>query len=539
MNLKTTILQPLYTAEYTDSDALFQWELDALDRCDPSVDLIVLPEACDVPAFARTREEFLASFHKYNRILLDKAAETARRCHAMLFVNAVCKAGETADGEELLRNTTYAFDREGNPAGTYDKQHLTPGETDKRKLDSDYTFRYTRPTILEMEGIRFAFLTCYDFYFYEAFAALARWEPDVIIGCSHQRTDSHGALEMMTRFCAYNTGAWVVRSSVSMGEDSPVGGSSMIVSPDGTVLCDMGSRVGMETVTFDPMVKYRKPAGFGGAEMPHWQYMEAGRRPWKYRPAGPAMVPGDRRMGYPRVCAHRGFSDVAPENSMPAFGAAVALGAEEIEFDLWATKDGEIVSLHDSRLDRVSDGSGYIWDHTLDALESMDFGSKFSEKFRGLKIVRFEDILQQFACQVIMNIHVKSPDNTSPLPEETLAKIVSLIRQYDCEKHVYFMTGNDVVMEQLHRLAPEIVRCVGGGNDRWGIVDRAIAMGCEKVQLVKGAFNQEMIDKAHAHGIRCNVFWSDEPEEAQKFFDMGIDVILSNNYLQIANLIHK
>ena len=244
-------------------------------------------------------------------------------------------------------------------------------------------------------------------------------------------------------------------------------------------------------------------------------------------------------MGYPRVCAHRGFSDVAPENSMPAFGAAVALGAEEIEFDLWATKDGEIVSLHDSKLDRVSDGSGYIWDHTLAELETVDFGCKFGEGFKGLGIVRFEDILAKFAGQVIMNIHIKSPDNTNPLPAETLEKIVSLIRQYDCEKHVYFMTGNDVVMEQLHGLAPEIVRCVGGGNDRWSIVDRAIAMGCEKVQLVKGSFNQEMIDKAHEHGILCNVFWSDDPEETKRYLDMGIDVILSNNYLQIANTVKE
>ena len=52
-------------------------------------------------------------------------------------------------------------------------------------------------------------------------------------------------------------------------------------------------------------------------------------------------------MPYPRVCAHRGFSTIAPENSMPAFGAAVAMGAEEIEFDLWYTKDGEIVSIFD------------------------------------------------------------------------------------------------------------------------------------------------------------------------------------------------
>ena len=56
---------------------------------------------------------------------------------------------------------------------------------------------------------------------------------------------------------------------------------------------------------------------------------------------------------------------------------------------------------------------------------------------------------------------------------------------------------------------------------------------------VLGSFNQEMIDKAHEHGILCNVFWSDGPEETKRYLDMGIDVILSNNYLQIANTVKE
>ena len=92
---------------------------------------------------------------------------------------------------------------------------------------------------------------------------------------------------------------------------------------------------------------------------------------------------------------------------MPAFGAAVAMGAEEIEFDLWTTKDGEIVSTHDPVLDRVSDGTGYVYDYTYEELLKYDFGAKYNEEFRGLRIVKFEDILKKFACHTIMNIHIK------------------------------------------------------------------------------------------------------------------------------------
>jgi glycerophosphoryl diester phosphodiesterase len=78
---------------------------------------------------------------------------------------------------------------------------------------------------------------------------------------------------------------------------------------------------------------------------------------------------------------------------------------------------------------------------------------------------------------------------------------------------------------------------MGGGADKWGIVERAIRYDCKKVQLVKGYFDQSMIDRAHENGIRCNVFWSDEPEEARRFLNMGIDVILTNNYNEISQLI--
>ena len=109
------------------------------------------------------------------------------------------------------------------------------------------------------------------------------------------------------------------------------------------------------------------------------------------------LVPNDIDMPYPRTCAHRGFNTVAPENSMPAFGAAVALGAEEIEFDIWSTSDGVLVSCHDSTLERVSDGEGKIYERTYEELLKLDFGAKSGEKFRGLKIATFEDILKKFA----------------------------------------------------------------------------------------------------------------------------------------------
>ena len=521
--MKVAVIQPKYSTDIEDAEALFAWELEALARVDADCDIIVLPEATDVPAFAKSYEDFIRCHELYTDRILAAAAECAVRCHSMLFINALC---ETEDG---LANTTYAFDREGNITGKYYKVHPTNGEVFKRALAAEYSYRHESPTVLEMEGIRFAFLTCYDFYFYEQFPAIARVRPDIIIGASHQRTDLQSALRTMTAFLAYNTNSYVLRASVSMGEDSEIGGGSMVATPKGEIVLDMASRVGIEYCEIDPTEKYLKPAGFGGALMPHHEYIEVGRRPWRYRPAGSAVCLPDDLMGYPRLCAHRGWKTVCPENSMPAFGAAVAIGAEEIEFDLWQAGDGSIVSIHDSRLERVSDGEGFIWDYTLEELSRFDFGKGFEGKFRGLRILTFENILKKLACHTVMNIHIKSKNNTDPLPEDYLSDIVDTIRRYDCERYVYFMTGNDTVNRQLARIAPDIERCVGGGNDPWHIVERAIELGCKKVQLMRGKYTQESIALAKEHGIRLNIFWSDDPTEARALIESGIDTVLTND----------
>jgi len=531
--MKVCIIQPPYSADYSKTAECYEIQMNLLSQCDDSMDIIVLPEAADVPSLAKTAEQRAESRGKYTEKLLKECADTAVRCNAVVFVNAMYKT------EEGFRNTTYAFRRDGSLAGLYFKEHPTQGEVDQPERDSQYSYEFTEPTVVEIDGIRYGFLTCYDFYFYENFSNMAQKNLDIIIGCSHQRSDTHQALQIMTQFLAYNTNTYVLRSSVSMDENSDIGGASMIVSPDGTVLANLRSKIGIATVDIDPKDKYYKPAGFGNPPAAHYEYIERGRRPWKYRPAGSAICLPDNLMPYPRTCAHRGFNTIAPENSMPAFGAAVAMGADEIEFDLWWTKDGEIVSIHDKTLERVSDGEGIVYEHTYEELLNYDFGFKHGEKFKGMKILKFEDILKKFACHTIMNIHIKTIDNDCEYDRDTLEKIVKLIEKYDCKKYVYFMCGNDNFHKLAQEVAPDIARCMGGGKAPWEIVDRAIKYNCQKAQLMSNRFDQAMVDKAHANGIICNVFQADTVDLAKEYLNMGVDTILTNDYNLISQVVEE
>ncbi len=260
--MKICTIQPPYSMDYSHADALFAWELAALDQCDDTMDVIVLPEYANVPAYAATKEEMLRCYEANSTALLEKAAATAKRCGATVFVNAITDAGSG------LRNSTLAFSKNGELAGRYDKQHLVPSEMQVYELDKDYTYAYSAPTILEIDGVRYGFLICYDFYFYEGFSNLARFDPEVIIACAYMRSDSHDTLEMLTKFCAYNTNAYVVRSSVSLGENSPVGGCSMIAAPDGTVLVNLKNETGLACAEVDPHARHLKAAGFGNPPAP-------------------------------------------------------------------------------------------------------------------------------------------------------------------------------------------------------------------------------------------------------------------------------
>ena len=105
--MKVCTVQPYYSFDPKDTEKCFDDMLSLIDSCDESMDIIVLPEYCDVPANQAGKREFHASIEKYNARVMAKAVETAKRCNAIVFVNA---AEKTSAG---YRNTTHAIDRSG------------------------------------------------------------------------------------------------------------------------------------------------------------------------------------------------------------------------------------------------------------------------------------------------------------------------------------------------------------------------------------------------------------------------------------------
>lgn len=278
-------------------------------------------------------------------------------------------------------------------------------------------------------------------------------------------------------------------------------------------------------------------------------------------------------MSFPRLCAHRGYNFAAPENTMPAFALAVAMGAQEIELDLWPSKDGDLIVCHDSRVDRTTDGKGVIGEMTTKEIRALDAGSWFSPAFKGVKMPLFEEVLDLLGGKVLLNIHIKSPTCTEvqsermsarckawshfyihhietlppfatgiedvipeyenrpliPYPSKDFQKILDTLDACKCREYAY-IAGEKDVLYTAREMAPEMARCCLEGHMNFTIVDHALEYGCKKVQFCKNLTTQAMVDKAKAHGLICNLFWADSAGEARAYIDTGMDCILTNNF---------
>lgn len=149
--------------------------------------------------------------------------------------------------------------------------------------------------------------------------------------------------------------------------------------------------------------------------------------------------------------AHRGASGYFPENTMLAFEKAVSLGSTGIETDIQMTKDGVLVLIHDERVDRTTDGTGYVKDYTYKELLKLDAGSYVSEEFKGLKVPTLEELLQ-FASHNELKLDLELKSNII-LYDGIEEKTVDLINKYNMNHRVTVSSFNHYSLMKIKRIS--------------------------------------------------------------------------------------
>lgn len=241
----------------------------------------------------------------------------------------------------------------------------------------------------------------------------------------------------------------------------------------------------------------------------------------------------------PRVFGHRGAAALAPENTLASFALALALGADALELDVHATRDGVVVIIHDSILDRTTNGRGAVNEHTWPELQPLDAGSRFTRDGRdfpyqgeGIRVPTFEAVLQRFPL-VCCNVEVKPQDPT------IVEEVVRIVRQLNAQDRVLLATESDAVMQHIRRHAGQIAtgfardevadfmrRLHASDFDGYRPPGRALQVPRRfgDTELITA----ESVAAAHACGLEVHAWTINDRDEMESLLAIGVDGIMSD-----------
>lgn len=239
----------------------------------------------------------------------------------------------------------------------------------------------------------------------------------------------------------------------------------------------------------------------------------------------------------PLVIAHRGLSSQAPENSLAALRLALGLGQGQksesdaspgvdlVENDVWMSKDGHLVVIHDERVDRTTNGKGPITGMTLAEIKQLRLkGGSGAET-----IPTLEEFLAEAAGRVVTLIEIKQ--------EGIGAAVADFIRQGGYERQVViqsFSAGNIRSFKQVLPQVPAMLLIgeVPGGVEReeaaaW-VVAQALQAGANGVALGYGLVTQDLVQYVQRRGLSVWVWTVDVPDQMERLAEMGVNGIITN-----------
>jgi len=219
----------------------------------------------------------------------------------------------------------------------------------------------------------------------------------------------------------------------------------------------------------------------------------------------------------------------------------VAAGADMIEFDVRMTRDFELVVHHDRSLGRTSDGSGRIWDLTLDDLRTTDAGSWHSRKFAGERIPTLRQVLGEIPVSVGLDIEVKTDGDRRrgvALPES----ILLLVREARREGSVVVSSFDHKFLRRLHHLDPSLrlgalfVPVRDGFRSPSQIARRAGATVfiCSRTQL-----RARHMRDARAAGVTVAVYGVNTPADLAAASHAGVDAVITDHPARIIHAIRS
>jgi len=247
--------------------------------------------------------------------------------------------------------------------------------------------------------------------------------------------------------------------------------------------------------------------------------------------------------GAPLLIAHRGGGKLRPEETLPAFENAAALGADVLELDVHSTQDGEVVCMHDDTVDRTTDGTGALHDFTLAELEKLDAGYHFSPdggatfpwRGQGVTVPTLGAVLDAHPS-AWFSIEIKQ---TTP---DIVDAVLAVVDAKGARGRVVLVSFSDDVVHAIRQKAPDILTGMGLGEmlELNAVSDETEASYQPPTKIVqppKNVVTAELVARANRLGLRLHAWTINERPEMEVLLDLGTHGIMTDDPALLAEVI--
>ena len=243
----------------------------------------------------------------------------------------------------------------------------------------------------------------------------------------------------------------------------------------------------------------------------------------------------------PLVIGHRGYCQFAPENTLPSFKLAMTAGADLVELDYHHSKDGKLVVIHDSDLDRTTDATNRwrqqrikVASKTAAEIQSLDAGSWFDAKYAGTKIPLLAealDTIQQGSVTLIERKH-GDPDACIKLLRDKRLINKVVVQSFDWQ---YLREFHEQEPAQIlgalgpPTLLPDGKKPSGQSKDFSAAWFDDLQKTGAKIAVWNDQVSKQSVQLAHERGLKVWVYTINDPALANRLLDMGVDGLITNN----------
>ncbi|MBR5753331.1 MAG: hypothetical protein IKX83_02475 [Clostridia bacterium] len=238
-----------------------------------------------------------------------------------------------------------------------------------------------------------------------------------------------------------------------------------------------------------------------------------------------------------KILGHRGANRRAPQNTIPAFRAAIEHGADGVEFDVQMSSDGVLVICHNFTVDATSNGTGRIDGKTFAQLRALDFGSWFSAEFAGTQIPTLEETLDCVKDMEVLNVEIKPAEKE---PDLVVRKTWETVRGFGLLDKTIFSSFDFRLMRMLKEIDPNAVCGLLYDPMPEELFDKRLLRGqFLTVAEEYGAdalhphylltnFPRGYVRKCHEAGLMVNVWGVSRESELEKYKERNLDIIITD-----------